>query len=117
MSTQVEATLPIVEIDMIGKLIAEDIKTRFGFHVETEVTAKSKTRGGEYGDLAIEQDLGIFAMIVSVATIRLRAEPMGDGAIWVLVSLNYDHTTGGSNGHNIGTYWIRDDKIENFRAG
>ena len=106
-----------LDIAAIGALIAADITSRYGHKVDPEVKNPTENRHGEYGHLDIEQTFGVFGMVIKTATVSLRAEPVSDGTVWVLVSLSYEHTNGGSNGSNIGTYWLRDGAIENYREG
>lgn len=110
-------TKPKIDIAAIGALIAADIASRYGHKVSPHVKNATESRDGAYGHLEIEQTFGIFAMIIKTAKVSLRAEPVSDGTTWVLVSLSYDHLHGGSNGCNIGAYWLRDGAIENFREG
>lgn len=108
-------TKPRINIAAIGALIAADIAIRYGHKVSPDIQGVTENRDGAYGHLEIEQTFGVFSMIIKTAKVRVRAEPVSDGTVCVMVSLAYDHTRGGNNGSGIGTYWVRDGAIENFR--
>lgn len=112
------ATKTVINIDTVAAVIAADMATRFGQTVDATPQDVTKARIGDgvYASLAISQDLGIFKMVVASADVGLRCEPVSDGTVWVLVDLRYEHIGGGRNGHTVGTYWLRDGKIENFRG-
>ena len=63
-------------------------------------------------DMAIRQNLGIFAMVIKDAKISVTCEPMVDPKIgkcyWVQINLSYNHPSGGSNGSTIGTVWMNE---------
>lgn len=105
-----------IDFDAISTAIATDLTTRFGHSVGAIPEDVNENRHGMYGHLKIEQTFGIFAMVISSARINLRAESLEDGAVWVQVGLSYEHPSGGRNGSNIGTYWLREGVIETFRA-
>ena len=105
-----------IDVDAIAATVAADIATRFGFKVDPQTNDVTHRGDSRYCTLAIEQSLGVFAMVVKTACVHLHMEPVDDGTIWVLGSLHYSHTSGGTNGSNIGTWWIRDGVVEQFRA-
>lgn len=110
-----ENTLTAIDIAQIAKLIAEDINSRFGQKVDLQ-PMNHRSRRGEYFSLAIEQNLGVFQMVIQEVHVDVQADHCTDGSIWVKAGLAYTHPGGGTNGSDIGRWWIRDGKIENFSA-
>ena len=113
----------ITDNDRIAALVAKQIEERFGHKVEAEPYNESRTRLGErYFDLPIEQEHGIFGMIVSETHLKIRAGEVEDAEngkhTSVFVALHYEHVSGGRNGSNVGTFWFADDGgLIAFRAG
>lgn len=110
------AAITKIDVETVAATIAADIATRLGFKVDPQMTDVSHRGDSSYCTLPIEQNLGVFAMVVKSAQVSLRMELVDDGTTWVLGSLQYSHTGGGTNGSNIGTWWVRDGIIEGFRA-
>ena len=106
-----------IDMKAISAVIAADIATRFGQTVTAEPTDVSHKGEESYATLDIEQNFGAFKMVITTAELRLRASPCSDGTTWVSVSLRYQHVGGGSNGSTVGTWWLREGVIDNFRAG
>lgn len=106
-----------IDMKAISAIVAADIATRFGFTVFAEPNDISHKGEESYATLEIEPDYGVFKMVITTAELRLRASPCSDGTTWVSVSLRYQHVGGGSNGSTVGTWWLRDGVIDNFRAG
>jgi len=110
-------TRPGIDLSAISAAVAADIKTRFDHQVDPTPIEPSQRGNRHHCTLAINQDFGVFTMIITSAHVALSAEACEDGSIWVLCSLNYEHVGGGRNGSNIGTWWVTTDgKIVNFRA-
>lgn len=106
-----------IDLTVVGKVIAADIATRFGQTVDAQPHDISHKGEDSYLTLDIEQNFGAFKMIINDAKLRLRVANCTDGTTYVAVSLNYSHVSGGTNGSNVGTWWLRDGEIEHFRAG
>lgn len=113
----------ISDNERIAALVAKQIKDRFGHSVDPAPYDESRTRSGErFFSLPIEQDHGIFGMIVSETHLKLRAGEVEDAEngkhTTVFVALHYEHVSGGRNGSNVGTFWFADDGgLINFRVG
>lgn len=101
----------------VAVAIAADIAVRFGHEVNPSPEEATESRGTHSLTLGIEQSLGIFDMVVTEACVKLRAEAAEDGSIWVQGALHYEHVSLGRNGSNIGTWWVRDGDVMQFRAG
>ena len=80
---------------------------------------------GEYNervdfDLEIQQDFGIFSMVITSAKIGVRAEPttmqgpLGKevDCIWTSVNLWYEHPGGGRNGSSVVNIWFTADTYQ-----
>lgn len=112
-----------IDIDIVAKEIAAQIKSRFGFDIGPEPYNTMRARSGdEYFDLAAPHDYGIFKTIIKGAFIRVRTGVVKEGAndehLSVMVALHYDHVSGGSNGSNIGTFWMsHEGALISFREG
>lgn len=104
------------DITAIAAVIAADMASRLGQTVEATPSDISHSGDAQYCSLEIEQNFGAFAMVIAHADVNLRAEACEDGTIWVKADLRYKHHGGGSNGSTIGTWWVRDGAVENFRA-
>ena len=82
---------------------------QFGGYVHGTYHGKSECK---FFDMAIRQNLGIFAMVIKDAKISVTCEPMVDPKIgkcyWVQINLSYNHPSGGSNGSTIGTVWMNE---------
>lgn len=105
-----------IDMTAICALVAADIATRFGHCVDAQPTDISHKGDESYATMEIEQSFGVFAMVIASAELHLRAAVCSDGSTWVAVNLRYRHVTGGSNGSTVGTWWIRDGGIENFKV-
>lgn len=112
-----EDTKTRIDMTAICAIVAADIATRFGHCVDAKPTDISHKGEESYATIDLEQSFGVFAMVISFAEMHLRASVCSDGSTWVAVNLRYKHVSGGSNGSTVGTWWIRDGVIENFRAG
>lgn len=110
---------PVVDTDAlntIAALISADIAARHGVIVQSSPSDVSFKGDAGYATLEVEGSYGVFAMIVEHVDVHLRCEPCSDGSIWVLVDLRYKHHGGGRNGSTVGTWWIKDGQIAQFRA-
>ena len=113
----------IADNDRIAALVAEQIKDRIGHSVDPAPYDENRTRSGEqFFSLPIEQEHGIFDMIVSGTHLKIRAGEVEDDEngkhTSVFVALHYEHVSGGRNGSNVGTFWFADNgELINFRAG
>lgn len=113
----------IIDNESIAALVAKQIEERFGHKVEAAPYDENRTRTGDrFFSLPIEQEHGIFGMIVSETHLKLRAGEVEDAEngkhTSVFVALHYEHVSGGRNGSNVGTFWFADDGgLIAFRAG
>lgn len=107
-----------MDIKEIAKRVAEEISDKHKFSTNFMPQKDSVClhgNGRAYFDLQIEENHGIFAMIIKKAHINVRIErnegenAEKDGRYWVMVSLSYEHTNGGTNGYTIGDMWLSEN--------
>ena len=110
-----EKTAQKIDPVEIAGIIALDIASRLGHQVDATPSDVLERGKDIYFKMNLEQSFGIFAMVIKSAQISVHAAVCDDGSIWVKVDLDYAHPSGGTNGSSIGTYWMRDGQIENFR--
>lgn len=110
--------------EKIAALVAKQMSADYGIQVGVLPFDEHRGRGRdaeEYFSLDVTQDLGVFKPVMSKVWIKVRAGDVVDNGqkqTCVFVGLHYDHTHGGSNGANIGTYWYdQDGKLVGSREG
>lgn len=109
--------------EYIATLVAAQIAASFGHTVKAEPFEESRSRGGDqFFSLPIEENFGIFSMVMKDAHVRIAAgkvESEEHGEHYnVRAALHYSHVSGGSNGSNIGTYWFtKTGELIGFREG
>lgn len=106
-----------MNINLIAKRVAEEISDKHRFSVNFMPTPESTFQGLNDNisfSQQIEENHGIFAMIVKKAFIRVRVQKnqpsdnTSEYRYWVKVDLDYEHQDGGANGKTIGTLWLND---------
>lgn len=108
--------------ELIARVVAEEISTRYQVAAETTPSRTFEDRHGNlFIDLPVEQRFGIFDMVFTGAHIGIRAgevESPEDGKhMCVFVTLNFKYLSGGTNGANVGMFWIKPDgTVIGFRA-
>ena len=100
--------------DRIAGLLAAQINDQYGVIIGTDpIDATTGSDGSSLFALPIQQDLGVFKMIVKSTKVSVNAgeveDPQNGKVTCVRASLDYEHSTGGRNGHTIGSYWFKED--------
>jgi len=107
-----------MDINQIAKRVAEEIANKHKFKVNFMPEPESILLRGEgrgYFNLQIEENHGVFAMIIKTAHISVHVErneaenSEKEGRYWVNISLSYEHTNGGTNGYTVGQMWLNEN--------
>lgn len=103
----------MIDANKIASYLSRDFEKLFGHKVESEPNDQHKARNNElYFSLSIDQDFGIFSMVMKKASVNVRVANslFGDkAAYWVYLNLSYSHHGGGSNGSAIGVIWYDEE--------